>query len=376
MKEKLISHNIPNYIKYFFILASVALTLYILVLIQSFIIPLLGAFVVAFMLKPFCDFMEKFKIPRSLGAGISVTLMIVIIFALIFCVFFQIKNVLLDKDILMNSMYTLINKIQQWTSGHFDLARNEQINYLKNFSTTVLKSGANFVQNTFSSTAVVFTEFVFFFISLFFFLYYRCFLVSFLFKYFDSSHHEKISIIIKSVQKMVGKYFLGISFVILITAFLNTMGLLILGIKHAVFFGVLAGTLTIIPYVGISIGALLPFLFALATTDSIWYPLGVVGIFGFVQFLEGNFITPKIIGSHIKINSFAALIALFFAGIFFGLVGIILSLPILAMIKIIADNVNCLKPLGFLLGNPPSITRLDTASFPKGVIFVKKLKLN
>ncbi len=367
MKEKLTFKILPSYVKYFFILSSLVLTFFVLVLIKSFTMPLLGAFILALLLKPFCDFLEKVKISRAFSSGLAVIFMNILIFVLIFLVIFQIKNMILDKNILLSSLYEIINKMQHWTSKHFDVDRSKQIDYIKNYSTSVFKSGINFVQNTFSGTATMFTEFVFFFISLFFLLYYRCFLVSFLFKSFDPSLHPKIKTIISSIQKMIAKYILGIFLVILITGGLNTIGLLILGINHAFFFGFLAGTLTIIPYMGITIGALLPFLFALATTDSIWYPIGVVMIFGCVQFLEGNFITPKIIGSHVKINSFAALIALFFAGIFFGLFGIILSLPLLAIIKIISDHVNCLKPLGFLLGTPPSITHINKVSFESTV---------
>ncbi len=350
--------------KYFFILASIALTLCILILIKSLVLPLFGAFILALLLKPLCDYMEKIKIPRFMSSFLTVIIMNILISILFFLVFSQIKNMILDRYILINSIYGTINKVQHWASGHFDVGRTEQINYLKKYSATILNGGVDFVENTFSSTAVIFTESIFFFISLFFFLYYRAFLVSFLFKNFAPTYHPKIKNIIFLVQKMVAKYILGIFFVMLITGGLNTIGLVILGIDHAIFFGFLAGALTIIPYIGITIGAALPFLFALATTDSIWYPIGVMLIFWFVQFLEGNFITPKIVGSHVKINSFAALIALFSSGIFFGLFGIILSLPLLAIIKIISDNMTCLKPLGFLLGNPPSVTQIDKATFP------------
>src|SRR5581483_7267697 len=132
--------------------------------------------------------------------------------------------------ILKNSLYATLDKIQQWASGHH-IARNEQIAYLKKFSTTVLESGFDFVHGAFSGTAELFTELVFFFLALFFFLYYRSFLSSVLFKCFNSSPKEKVGVIIKSLQKMVVKYILGLFFVIVITAALNTVGLLLLGIK-------------------------------------------------------------------------------------------------------------------------------------------------
>ena len=139
-------------------------------------------------------------------------------------------------------------------------------------------------------------------------------------------------------------------------ATLNTVGLLLLGIKHAFFFGGLAALLTIIPYVGILIGSTLPILFALATTDSLWYPLGVLMVFVFVQFLEGNFITPNIIGNQVSINPFAAILGLFIGGMLLGVIGVIFALPILAILKVICDEIDSLKPIGYVLGNPSRST--------------------
>ncbi len=100
---------------------------------------------------------------------------------------------------------------------------------------------------------------------------------------------------------------------------------MIVGIDHAIFFGVLSGVLTIIPYVGIIIGALFPIIMALITKDSIWYTIRVVIVFTIVQFLEGNFITPKITGSKVSINALAAIIALVIGGKILGISGMILA---------------------------------------------------
>src|SRR3546814_5216445 len=104
-----------------------------------------------------------------------------------------------------------------------------------------------------------------------------------------------------------------------IVAVLNTGGLYLLGIQYAWFFGTLASLLLLIPYIGIAIGSLLPALFALATKDSAWYALGVIGWFQVVQFLEGNFITPNIVGGKVSINPLMAIISLLLGGLLFGL---------------------------------------------------------
>lgn len=353
MKTNLFTKHIPSYVKYFFILAATTLTLSILIITQSIFKPLLAAFIISLLLKPLCAQLEKFKIMRGISAALSILVMLIILTLLSFFIFFQIKTISSDLNSLTISFNQASDKIQQWTDAHFGIAPSEQIVYLKNSFSALLKNSTTFLQNALAATADFFTGFFFFLIALFFFLYYRSFFASFLFQIFSPSHHAEVNKVLHSIERVVRKYIFGLFLVILTTGTLNILGLFALGLKHAIFFGSLAGVLTIIPYFGIVIGSLLPFLFAIATTDSGWYPLGVILIFSGVQFLEGNFITPNIIGKQVSLNPFAALLVLFLSGTFFGLLGIVLSLPVLAILKVIFDNTTALKPFGYLIGHPP-----------------------
>jgi predicted PurR-regulated permease PerM len=158
----------------------------------------------------------------------------------------------------------------------------------------------------------------------------------------------------KDVERVVQGYLSGLFLVTLIIATLNAVGLMIVGIDHAIFFGILSGVLTIIPYVGIIIGALFPIIMALITKDSIWYAIGVVIVFAIVQFLEGNFITPKITGSKVSINALAAIIALVIGGKILGIAGMILAVPTIGLIKILVSHSNHLKPFVILLEDSPA----------------------
>src|SRR5690606_41918749 len=136
---------------------------------------------------------------------------------------------------------------------------------------------------------------------------------------------------------VVQSYLMGLILVMGIVAILNTVGLYILGVQYAWFFGTLASLLMLLPYIGIAIGSILPAIFALATKDSAWYALGVIAWFQVVQFLEGNFITPNIVGSKVSINPLMAIISIFLGGMLFGIAGLILALPLPATIKVILD---------------------------------------
>lgn len=155
----------------------------------------------------------------------------------------------------------------------------------------------------------------------------------------------------KEVENVIQGYISGLILVTMIVAALNTIGLLVLGVDHAIFFGVLSGVLTIVPYVGIFIGALFPVLMALITKDSAWYALGVIIVFTVVQFMEANFITPRITGSKVSINALAAILALLIGGKILGIAGMILAVPAIGILKIILSYSTHLKPFTILLGD-------------------------
>jgi predicted PurR-regulated permease PerM len=186
----------------------------------------------------------------------------------------------------------------------------------------------------------------------FFFLYYRAFFRAFAYKVFNKQSKSFINGLIKKVYKIQQNYLNGLLKVILIVGALNTIGLLALGIDHAIFFGFFAAILMLVPYIGVLIGALLPAILALATKDSAWYAFGVIAIFGFIQFIEGNFITPKITGSKVSINAFIALSSLILFAMLWGIAGMILALPLTATLKVIFDNTPGYEAYGFLIGEP------------------------
>ncbi|MGO1522049.1 MAG: AI-2E family transporter, partial [Sphingobacterium sp.] len=130
------------------------------------------------------------------------------------------------------------------------------------------------------------------------------------------------------------------------------VGLMALGIDYAWFFGSLAALLMLLPYIGIAIGSILPAFFALAVKDSAWYAVGVVAWFQVVQFLEGNIITPNIVGSKVSINPLMAIIGIVLGGMLFGLAGLIIALPLIATLKVIFDAIPSMEAFGFLIGEP------------------------
>ena len=142
----------------------------------------------------------------------------------------------------------------------------------------------------------------------------------------------------------------GMVVVYVIVGTLNSIGLLLLGIPHAILFGFMASILTVVPYVGIIAGSLLPMAMAWITYDSIWYPIGIAGVFTFVQYLEANVIFPVAVSSRLNVNTLVMLVVIFAGGILWGVAGMILFVPFLGIAKLVADHNPKWKTVSMLLG--------------------------
>jgi predicted PurR-regulated permease PerM len=131
---------------------------------------------------------------------------------------------------------------------------------------------------------------------------------------------------------------------------LNAIGFMTLGVDHAVLFALLAAILNIIPYIGVIVGGLFPVMIVLVTQDNSWIALGVLGVTVVVQFLDNNFIYPKVVGSSVSINPLVSILALIVGNLIWGTAGMILALPLAGMLKVVMDNIKCVRPYGYLMG--------------------------
>jgi predicted PurR-regulated permease PerM len=245
-----------------------------------------------------------------------------------------------------------IDTLQQFIQDTFGIDRESQSRYLRQIGTNLLENSSLFIRSTISGTSNIFTGLIITPIAVFFLLYYREFYKKFLMLATPEAHHEQVKAILDRVQGVVQGYFSGLLIVMAIIASLNTLGLLVIGVKYAFFWGILSALLNIIPFIGVFIGSLFPILFSLITMDSLWYPVVIALWFWFVQWIEGDFITPTIVGNRVELNPFTALLALIMGAEIWGATGMIVSIPFLAILKIFFDSVPSMKTYGFILGLP------------------------
>lgn len=340
----------PAYFKYTVILLGIVLTFYAIIEARMILIPFSISLIFALLLTPFVKKLERRNIPRSIASVISIILVLAAVTTIIYMLSVQIGRISREMPEIEAKLAETLDRGQSYLERELKIDQRKQTSYIKQAVKNFFENSSTVYKTPFSITAGLLNYLIIVPIALFFLLYYRKFLRDFLYQLLPRQQHDKLAQVLFEVQGVIHNYIIGLFAVIGIVAVLNTLGLYMLGINHAIFFGALAALLTIIPYVGIIMGSLLPVIYAFITTDSLIYPLGVALVFWFVQLLEGNFITPKIVGGKVSLNPFAVIIALLIGGKVWGPAGMILFIPFLAMLKVIFDVIDPLKPWGFVLG--------------------------
>lgn len=323
----------------------IALSILATVLASDIIIPLLIALFLSIVLLPVVRWFEK-----KLSTTLSVILVLIISFTFfagaMWIIGNQLTRLISDLPNLESKYKMLIDNISIQLQNSLGITEDDQLRMVKES----LKGVTVYITNILLSTTNTLSLMVQIPIYMFLFLIYRKRFKNFFESLLPNNDEHTWR---KDISNVLRGYISGLLLVTLIVSILNTIGLLLLGIDHAIFFGVLSGILTIIPYVGIFIGAVLPAVFALLMKDSAWYAIGVIAVFSFVQFLEGNFITPRITGSKVSINALAAIIALLIGGKILGIAGMILAVPITGVIRVLLGHTEHLKSFVILLEDTP-----------------------
>lgn len=334
------------------VLMVIGLIIVAIILAHDIVVPMMIAGILTFVLLPVVKRLEK-KIPSTLAITIVLLGAFTILILAGVLIINQFASLVKDLPNLLTKFDSLIDQISSSLQRELGMSVKEQNQLLKDSLTSL----GGYATGLLSATTNLISLLLQIPIYIFLFLIYRDRFKAFIRSLLSDADELTWK---KDVENVVQGYISGLLLVTIIIAILNSLGLLILGIDHAIFFGILSGMLTIIPYIGIFIGASLPVLMALLTKDSLWYPAGVIIIFSFVQFLEGNFITPRITGSKVSINALAAIIALLIGGKILGIAGMILAVPALGIIKIMLSYTTHLKSLIILIEDTPiEKTELD-----------------
>lgn len=351
--------NVPSYLKALSVLIFIIVLVFFLIVGKSLLVPLFMGGFFAVLFTPLSNWLEKKKIPRTLSSVLSLLLNIALVVGFLSFIITTVSNFTKDFDNVSGKLSNYAKDIDDWTYTNFGIDENLEEKASDDYVKTLLQEhGANitgFALRTVGSLSGAILIPVF----MFFFLLYRDHLTEVMIRIYRDKDPQLVRMRITSLRKLLQNYIIGVVKVMGILAVLNVTAFTALGIKHAIFFGVIAAFLNIIPYVGPFIGALMPMVYSFLTKDSLFYPLAVLASYQIIQLIEGNFLTPKIVGGNVNLNPFITFLGLLVGGSIWGIAGMVLIIPTLAILREIFELSDQTSPFALLLGEEQEHAKIE-----------------
>lgn len=331
---------------------------------KDFLIPLCIGGILATLFLPFCNWMENKKIPKTIAVLLCLLVLLGVIFSFFSLMGFKISALLSDLVSIKQKVIETFTAIQDYIFLHLNISINDQFKILRSEQ----PSYSNIMQLMLGSLGAFLTAFILVVAYFVFLLLYRNHLKDFLLKMANNDQRHEMEQIISSASKISQNYLFGLLKMIFLLWIMYSVGFSIIGVENAIFFAILCGFLEIIPYLGNIVGTALTVLIAGINGANAELLVGIVVIYGIIQLIQTWIFEPLILGPQVKINPLFTIIGLVIGELLWGIPGLILAIPIMAMIKIVCDHIESMKPYGFLIGEIPDNT--------SKIGFIERIKTN
>jgi predicted PurR-regulated permease PerM len=318
--------------------------------LQAIFAPMILSIIFALVIVPFVNLLERIGFNRLFSGLTSVLIVALLLLGIGFIFFVQLKDLASSFGDIEETVFARINSVIGVLPANLQPPDIKVMGDIEQLLPEDLGFLGSFFGNAAKVTGGVLTTMTLLPIFVFFILFYRGRISKFL-KWLDNQGSGELRLITKESKEMIQNYLSGMGLVILINATLTTTGLWAIGISYALLLGVFSALLSVIPYVGTFVGALFPIAFAFLTKDSIYYGLGVMALYIVIQFVENNFTSPIILGNSVNVNPFASILALLIMGQYWGLIGMVIAIPLMAVLVILIDHSEKIKSLNLLLKN-------------------------
>jgi predicted PurR-regulated permease PerM len=349
--------KLPFYAKatIFFIGAIALFT--ILYIARNIIIPVVFATIIAIVLSPLVDFFIRIRINRVVAITITLLLTFLVVFAFGSLFISQAVRFSESWPLLVEKFSAIINNTINDASDYFNWDPHKIHLWITKTQGEIINISTAAIGQTLVILGSVLIVLFLIPVYVFLILFYQPLLLEFIWRLSGEEHQSKVRDIVTQIKSVIQHYLTGLVIEAVIVAILDTAALLILGIEYAVILGIIGALLNIIPYIGGLVAVALPMIVALVTKSTPMYAIYVMAAYYFIQLIDNNYIVPVIVSSKVKINALFSIIVVIAGNALWGIPGMFLSIPVLAIVKLICDHIETLKPWGFLLGDtmPPLI---------------------
>jgi len=347
--------KLPAYAKLSLIVMGSLAFFYILYIGQEIAVPLVFATILAILLNPIVNFLSNRKVNRVIAILLVLMVTIILITTLMYFIGSQISKLTDSMPQFKQKFSVLFNDIINWVSQTFNISKTKINTWIDKTKSEGMTNSSSLIGQTLGTISGALVLLLLLPVYIFMILFYKPLLLEFIARLFQRDKHVIVVEVLGETKTLIQSYLIGLLLEAALVATLNSVGLLIIGLDYAILIGIIGALLNIIPYIGGLIAITIPMLLAFATKspiDALW----VFIVYIIVQFIDNNFFVPKIVASKVKVNALVSIIVVLIGGALWGVSGMFLSIPIVAIVKVIFDRIESLSPFGFLIGdNQPDI---------------------
>lgn len=328
-------------IKNFYYLVLIIITLYLTYILRDVLIPFVLGGLLAYALSPAVQFLNS----RGFSWKISVFIVFVVILVFFLALFIFLVPEVISQFRTLTSQWSqysesLIDKMLEGIEKLDERYPDSNISQtIESFLTTISDNLQNYLTHIISGIPnlvsilanIIFLGFIMTPVALYFFMADATKVRRSLVRMFPSSRRKEYVALFREIDQILGGFIRGRVLISLFVGTCATVGLALMNIDFALAIGVIAGIVEIVPYLGPVVGAIPAII--LAATKSPWLVLGVALLFGGINFVEGIFISPNLLGKETGLHPLTVLFALAVGGKLYGALGIIIAIPVAGILK-------------------------------------------
>jgi len=332
-------------------LLGLVLLVGIFVIGNDIIMPIVMAFFISIVLLPVFRFLKKRKVPEALAIVLPILLLVIILGGIVWFFSAQVGLLVADFPQIKNNVNIHLKALSDWISTISSYSTTEQVEFINKNTNELISFAGKRVSGAALTLSSLFVFVGLLPIYIYLMLFYKDIILRFIFMWFTPDHHPKVKDAIYETETIIKSYLVGLLIQVTYMTILLGGILMVIGIKHALLIGVIFAFLNLIPYVGALLGNVIGVLLTLTSSTELWPVITVLCVIAGVQFLDNNILMPRIVGSKVKINALFAILGVIIGGNIAGVSGMFLSMPIIAVLKVIFDRTDMFKQWGVLLGD-------------------------
>ena len=327
-------------VKFSALIITTIAVVFVLRTLSDIFIPLVLAIFIAYLFAPAVEFLARFKIPRIVTLFILLGIISVLGMFTAQLIITNIKEFIIFWPTMESR---LISGIETFFKNYFNIETQGLLGILQSAKIGELSSSFLNISVAFIGKLLL-TILILIFIYLTYKNYPR--LIT---KAFDRKRARYIFKIMGNINEQIMKYILIKTLISAGTGILTVGACAVLGIKFAALWGFIAFMFNYIPYIGSITAVILPIILSFLQFPNSYIPIFSAVSLLTIQFFMGSYLDPEIMGNRFNLSPILILLSLFFWGYVWGIVGAFLAVPITAIIKIVAQNIEVMRPIAVLM---------------------------